>query len=63
MGLSDHTGPLQISGRLSFGLLLFGFALEGQGLLELLRDVEGVEVPLGSDHGLEGKGMVFYTSS
>lgn len=61
VGLSDHAGSLEISGRLSFGLLLFGFALEGQGLLELLRDVEGVEVPLGSDHRLEGKGMDIYT--
>lgn len=57
MRLSDHTGPLEISGRLSFGLLLFGFALEGQGLLELLGDVEAVEVPWSSDHRLEGKGM------
>lgn len=56
VGLSDHTGPLQISGCLSFGLLLFRFALEGQGLLELLRDVEGVEAPLGSDNRLEGNG-------
>lgn len=57
VGFSDHTGPLKISGHLSFGLLLFGFALEGQGLLELLGDVEGVEMSLGSDHRLEGKAM------
>lgn len=63
MGLSDHTGPLQISGRLSFGLLLFGFALEGQGLLELIGDVEAVEVPWGSDHRLEGKIMDMHTWS
>ncbi len=61
MGLSDHTGPLEISGHLSFGLLLFGFALEGQGLLEFLRDVEQVEAPLGSDHRLEEKGMDIHT--
>lgn len=57
MGLSDHGGPLEISGRLSFGLLLFGFTFEGQSFLELLRDVEGVESPRGSGHRLEGKGM------
>lgn len=55
MGLSDHGGTLQVSGYLSFRLLLFGFALEGQGLVELLGDVEGVEVPLGSDYHLKGK--------
>ena len=61
VGLSDHTGPLQISRRLSFGLLLFGFALEGQGLLQLLGDVEAVEVPFGSDHRLEGKETDIHT--
>ena len=55
MGVSDHTGPLEISGCLSFGLLLFGFALKGQGLLQLLRNVEGVKVSLGSVHRLQGR--------
>lgn len=54
VGLSDHTGPQLVSGCLSFGLLLFWFAFKGQGLLELLWDVEGVEVSLGTDHWLEG---------
>jgi len=53
VGLPDHTGPLEVSGRLPSGLQLFGFALEGQGLLKLLGDLEAVEVPLGSDHWLE----------
>lgn len=57
VGLSDHTGALQVSGCLSFGLLLFGFTLEGQGLLELLGNVEGVEMPLASDYRLKGKGL------
>lgn len=53
MGLPDHTGSLQVSGGLSFGLLLFGFAPEGQGPLQLLGDVEGVEASLVSHHRLE----------
>lgn len=62
MGLSDHGGPLEISGCLSFGLLLFGFTFEGQSFLELLRDVEGVKAPWGSGHRLEGKGMDIHSS-
>lgn len=62
MGLSDYARPLEISGCLSFGLLLFGFTFEGQSLLELLRDVEGVKAPWSSDHRLEGKGMDIYSS-
>lgn len=54
VGLSDHTGPQLVTGCLSFGLLLFWFAFKGQGLLELLWDVKGVEVSLGTDHWLEG---------
>lgn len=55
MRLSDHARTLQVSGGLSFGLLLFGFASKWQGLLELLGDMEGVEVPLASHHRLKGK--------
>jgi len=60
MGLSDHAGPLEVSGYLSLGLLLFGFAFEGQGLLELLRNVEGIEVSLGSGYRLQGKEFDFF---
>lgn len=58
MGFSYHFGPLQVSGRLSLRLLLFGFALEGQGFLQLLGDVQGVEMPRGSYHGLEREAKV-----
>ena len=63
MGLSDHTGTLQVSGRLSFTLLVFEFALEGQRLLELPGDVEGVEMSLGSDNRLRGKGQTFWNQN
>lgn len=59
MRFSDHSGTLQVSGCLSFSLLLFGFALEGQGLLQLLGDVEPVEVPWGSYYRLERSGQMF----
>lgn len=52
VGFSDHAGPREISGYFPFSLSLFGFALEGQGLLELLGDVKGVEAPRGSGHWL-----------
>lgn len=61
MGLSDHAGPLQVFGGLSLGLLLFGFAFEGQSLLQLFGDVEGIKAPLCPDHRLEGKRMEMHT--
>lgn len=56
MRFSDNTWSLEISGCVFFGLLLFGFTLEGQSLLEFLRDVQGVEAPLSSDYRLEREG-------
>lgn len=44
MGLSYDSRPLQVPWCFAFGLLLFGFALEGEGLLQLFGNVEGVEV-------------------
>lgn len=58
MGLSDHTGSLEVSGCLSLRLLQFGFALEREGLLKLFGDVKDVEVPLGSNYWLEMKGTI-----
>lgn len=54
MRLSDHAGPLEVPGGLSFGLLLFGFALEGEGLLKLLGNMERIEAARSSDHRLDG---------
>lgn len=57
MRLSDHAGPLEVPRGLSFGLLLFGFALEGEGFLKLLGNMEPIEAARSSDHRLEGNHM------
>lgn len=44
MGFSDGDGPLEVFALLPFRLLLLGLTLEGESLLELLGDVEGIEV-------------------
>lgn len=44
MGLSYDSRSLQVPWRLAFGLHLFGFAFEGEGLMQLFGNVEGVEV-------------------
>lgn len=59
MGLSDHMRTLHVSGGLSSGFLPFEFALEWQGFLELLGDVEPVEMPLDSHHRLRDKLKTF----
>lgn len=52
MGFSDDGGPLEIPGCFSSSSLLFDFALEGQGFLELLGNMKGVELSRSSDHWL-----------
>lgn len=62
VGLPDHTGPHEVSGGLSSGLLYFGLALKGEGFLELPGDVELVEVSWGSGYRLEGEERNFRIS-
>jgi len=55
MGLSDHSGPLEIPRSLALGLDLLGFALKWQGLLKLPGDIQPVEVSWGTNHRLPKK--------
>lgn len=58
MGLSDDSRSLQVPWGFAFGQTLFGFALEGEGLLQLFWNVERVEVsnlPLNRLCGLKDK--------
>lgn len=40
----DSNGPLEVPAWPPFGLLLFGLTFEGKSLLELLRNVKGIEM-------------------
>lgn len=53
MRLPDHSGSHQVPGDFALGLLLFGFALKWQSLLQLFGDMEGVEVSLLPHNGLQ----------
>lgn len=58
MGLSYDSRSLQVPWGFAFALPLFGFALEGEGLLQLFGNVERVEVsnlPLNRLWGLKDK--------
>lgn len=44
MGFSYDSRPPQVSRGFAFGQKLFGFVLEGEGLLQHFGNVEGVEM-------------------
>lgn len=67
VGFPDDGGPDQVAGGLALGLLLLGLALEGQGLLEVLGDLQPVEPARLPHHGLGtgreralARGIVWY---